>query len=268
MLWSVAAPDDPATESGEPLGPCYRLTGIAGLDWSDDGQWLAIPTRDPDSQALVISRLRLSDGAVLPVTRLTDPYKSDARPRFSPDGSWLSFSRGTRAVRELWLLDLTRVGSEPKQLTRDGQFTTGHDWWPDSRTIVMDSDRSGHRALWRVGLDGEITLLGARDAQLPSVSDSGAILFQDAQYEANIWRVDGSDGSLESEPLISSTKYDSMPAWSPDGSEIAFTSNRTGDGGIWISASDGSRLRLVYEPETGRAVGPRMVKRCDRIARH
>ena len=204
--------------------------------------------------------MRLSNGEVIPVTRQADPYRSDERPRFSPDGKWLSFSRGTRAVRELWLLNLTQPDQAPFQLTQDGQFTSGHDWWPDSDSIVMDSDRSGHRALWRVGLDGEVSLLGARDAQLPSVSSDGTILFQDAQYEANIWRVDTADGSLDPEPLISSTKYDSMPSWSPDGSEIAFTSNRTGDGGIWISAPDGSRLRLVYEPENGRSVGPSWLK--------
>jgi hypothetical protein len=144
----------------------------------------------------------------------------------------------------------------PRQLTRDGQFTSGHDWWPDSQSIVLDSDRSGHRALWNLDFEGEMTLLGARDAQLPSVTDDGAVLFQVAQYEANIWRLDLVSGVLDPDPLVASTKYDSMPSWSPDGSEIAFTSNRSGDGGIWIASADGSRVRMVYTPEEGRAVGP------------
>lgn len=256
LVWPVVGTNAGEEESVQQMGTCYRLTTLSGLDWSVDGKWLAFPTRDPASGATVISMLRLADGEILPLTRLSDPYQSDERPRFSPDGRWLSFSRGTRAVRELWMLDLENTGAAPRQLTRDGQFTTGHDWWPDSQSIIMDSDRSGHRALWRLDLGGKIELLGARDAQLPSIAADGTILFQDAHYEANIWKLDLATGELESEALISSTKYDSMPAWSPDGSEIAFSSNRTGDGGIWIAAADGSRVRRVYEPEDGRTVGP------------
>lgn len=259
LLWPVASADSPDPEIAERLSSCYRLSGLSGLDWSADGQWLAIPARDPESGSTVISRLRLADGAIIPLTRSPDPYHSDERPRFSPNGRWLSFSRGTRAVRELWLQDLDDPDAAPVKLTNDGQFTSGHDWWPDSKTIVFDSDRSGHRALWRVNLNGNIELIGARDAQLPSVSANGSILFQDAQYEANIWRLDLVSGVLDASPLISSTKYDSLPAWSPDGSEIAFSSNRTGDGGIWIASADGSRARLVYEPPEGRAIGPTWV---------
>ena len=256
MLWPVSGDDAIAASDANILGSCYRLTALSALDWSSDGEWLAFPDRDPESGAGILNLLRVSDGSVFPVTRLSDPYQSDESPRFSPDGKRLSFSRGTRAVRELWVLKLNDPEAMPRQLTEDGQFTSGHDWWPDGQSIVLDSDRSGHRALWSLDFDGEMTLLGARDAQLPSVTDEGDILFQVAQYEANIWRLDLKSGDLESEPLIASTKYDSMPSWSPDGSEIAFTSNRSGDGGIWIASADGSRVRMVYTPESGRAVGP------------
>jgi Tol biopolymer transport system component len=81
-----------------------------------------------------------------------------------------------------------------------------------------------------------------------------------AQFEANIWSFDLTRRKLSSKPLIASTKYDSNPVWSPDGSEIAFSSNRTGQGGIWIAAADGRRTGLVYSPDGGRAVGPQWVE--------
>jgi Tol biopolymer transport system component len=41
-------------------------------------------------------------------------------------------------------------------------------------------------------------------------------------------------------PLISSTKRDYMPAYSPDGRKIAFTSTRSGAYETWVCLSDGS----------------------------
>ena len=39
--------------------------------------------------------------------------------------------------------------------------------------------------------------------------------------------------------MISSTQYDSSPQYSPDGSRVAFRSNRSGSNEIWVSDSNG-----------------------------
>jgi len=237
----------------EPLAPCMMPNESAILDWSADGRYLAYVDRDPATGSGAIWQLDLVDGAGIKLTSPPDGYSFDTRPRYSPDGRWLSFSRGTRAAREIWVLDLDKIRDdsqpavEPRQLSFDHQFIIGHQWMDDNFTIVLDSERSGYRALWSLNLDGEWKLLGARDAESPSLAGN-RLAFKVSQFESNIWAVDLATGKPADRPLLASNKYDSNPAPSPDGKMIAFSSNRTGRGSIWIAAADGSGERLVYEP--------------------
>jgi Tol biopolymer transport system component/DNA-binding winged helix-turn-helix (wHTH) protein len=253
--WSVTGGEP------EPLGPCVIPNESAILDWSADGRYLAYVDRDPATGSGAIWRLSLAEGTGIKLTSPPDGYSFDTRPRFSPDGRWLSFSRGTRAAREIWVLDLREVGEgnsplpEPRQLSFDHQFTIGHQWMDDGRTLVLDSERSGYRALWTLDLDGNWNLLGARDAESPTRAGNH-LAFKVSQFESNIWTVDLATGKPGDQPLLASNKYDSNPALSPDGTRIAFTSNRTGRGSIWLADRDGGNQRLVYEPASGRVVAP------------
>lgn len=50
------------------------------------------------------------------------------------------------------------------------------------------------------------------------------------------------DGS-EAKPLTQSAGLDARPAWSPDGTQIAWCANRAGRLAVWVMASDGSNQR-------------------------
>jgi len=47
--------------------------------------------------------------------------------------------------------------------------------------------------------------------------------------------------------LSSDKASDGLPTWSPDGSRIAFVSNRDGEWGMWIMNPDGSNKRRQFE---------------------
>jgi TolB protein len=50
--------------------------------------------------------------------------------------------------------------------------------------------------------------------------------------------------------------FDGWPAWSPDGKQIAFSSNRRANYQIFLMNADGSNVRLLANTE-GRATEPR-----------
>jgi TolB protein len=67
--------------------------------------------------------------------------------------------------------------------------------------------------------------------------------------------VANSDGSVAGK-LTKHHAFDDLPAWSPDGSRIAFASNRNSSYQIFVMQRDGSDVRLVANTE-GRATAPK-----------
>jgi Tol biopolymer transport system component/C-terminal processing protease CtpA/Prc len=77
----------------------------------------------------------------------------------------------------------------------------------------------------------------------PAISPDGkTIAFE---YRGNLWKV-SSEGGVAA-PLTVGDSYNSMPAWSPDGSKIAFASDRNGNLDVYVMPSEGGRAtRLTY----------------------
>ncbi len=60
----------------------------------------------------------------------------------------------------------------------------------------------------------------------------------------------------EAEPLMTGVAFDSQPKYSPDGSKIAFVSDRDGSDNLWIADADGSNAKKLSKLKTGEAVSP------------
>jgi hypothetical protein len=89
----------------------------------------------------------------------------------------------------------------------------------------------------------------SQSAAYPSISRSADVLvFQESSTDFNIWKAElPREGGMRLAecPLIVSTRSDLQPAWSPDGSRIAFLSNRSGQRQIWVCDSTGADPRQV-----------------------
>jgi Tol biopolymer transport system component len=101
-----------------------------------------------------------------------------------------------------------------------------------------------------------VDLGGAPPAHRPFTSGTGFFsepdISPDGRWVAAVFKL-GSKSSIvkiptkggEPVPLISGESTFASPAWSPDGSQIAFGSNREGGRGIWLMDADGGQLRKL-----------------------
>ena len=188
---------------------------------------------------------------------------------WSPDGEWVVYRNSTRGMNEDDEIFVARADcSERRNITNNPANDWGPDWSPDGSTIVFNSDRDGGRLRgYLVNPDG--SNLRRIDVnswfEYPSFSPDGRrIVFEGAlnnNYEVFVLiRETGAVTQLTEAP-----GNDSWAVWSPDGSTIAFTSQRDDcrlappdqecwrdDGGpddahndIWLIDPDGSNLRRV-----------------------
>jgi serine/threonine protein kinase/Tol biopolymer transport system component len=249
--------------------PLVELTPWFGtnLTVSPDGGTLAYSDRRTPDEPFSIVLLSLE---TLETRRLTTPSREDvgdAFPVFSPDGEWVAFARLSSEYQVADVYAVPTRGGEPRRLTTLGQFIGDLAWMPDGRTLLFWSGPSGHPSrMWRIGLDGGAPVLNwpsgdpveprpfsKAEAIVSRVSGSfrfsvarrgGQIALTQSTYDTDIWEMAiGQDtaGPLAAAPLISSTHTDESPQFSPDGTRIAFASQRSGRPRIWLCDRVGTR---------------------------
>jgi len=141
---------------------------------------------------------------------------------------------------EIWIQDL--VGGQRSRLT----FNPGQDWSPewsaDGRTVYFASDRTGNggRDIWAQAADGtgeaRLVLDSDRDITDFSLSADGTwVVFRVASPPSRDLYAQRPGVDEIPIPVAASPDYDEMsPALSPDGRWIAYTSNETGSGEVYV----------------------------------
>jgi eukaryotic-like serine/threonine-protein kinase len=255
---SSEGPDKYGLHVVPPAGGAPRhLTSMAGIGlcWHPDGSSIGFVDRNAAGEPFSVFSVVVDTGQR---RRLTMPPSSafgDTYCSFSPDGQQLAVVRhAVRNTSDLYIADaVTPAADRIRRLTVGRPGMEGLAWSPDGQSIVVGSPNG----LWKVATRGNgiatpALITGVEgETQLPSFSISGPTGFPRLAYEyrifdVNIWRWDRqADGSGKMYGLPGSAVYEDFPAFSPDGRQISFVSNRTGRNQIWTANADGSDPRQV-----------------------
>ncbi|HXB92337.1 MAG TPA: hypothetical protein VNU72_08610, partial [Puia sp.] len=202
-------------------GDLYRLPSVSDPQPSPDGKWVSYTLTTIDS----IKDNRNADIWMISWDgtqdiQLTSSPDGESRARWSPDGKYLSFvsSRQESKGSQVWLLD--RRGGEGKRLTEIKGGVNDYAWSPDSKKLLLTLTDP----------DAEDT--GKVKTTKPYVIDRYHYK-QDVEgyrYKKTHTHLYLFDLATKKIDTLTRGSYDEGGAvWNPDGSAIAFVSNRTED---------------------------------------
>lgn len=270
FLCFLCAPLAIAAETAIEAVGVQQLTGLENTypAWSADGTLVVFEsTRDgPDADIFKMN----ADGT--DVRQLSDNEVYDGTPVFTPDGQFIVYASEQDGNLEIFRMRVD--GSEKTNLTRhpgaDGHPKVSADgsriFFNSNRASDPSSftrgtmDREHNHEIYSMRLDGDdvrrITELPDWDTY-PAVSPDGTQLLwrrvtptggkSESGRNSEVFWMDLPGGAMRN--VTANQAFDGWPAWSPDGKQIAFASNRASSEfdafDIYVANADGSNLTRV-----------------------
>jgi Tol biopolymer transport system component len=210
------------------------------VSWSPDGKSLAFwSTGEGRSQVFLLSLDTLR----------TQTLNHDANcwdvgaPAISPDGKFLA-AVCTTSIAVYKILAVPLSGGPSRLVAAMMGYPLGFAWAEDSNHIIFSNDSGAGGELWLANLNGNLTRLpfGEQGFGPAFAPKSHRLAYARGSKTINIWRIDlmARSSAESAKKLISSTRMQRVPQYSPDGTKIVFESNRSGTHEIWLADADGS----------------------------
>jgi Tol biopolymer transport system component/DNA-binding winged helix-turn-helix (wHTH) protein len=243
--------------------------------WSRDGVWIAFQSAattdlSADSSGVfppsTIWQVRSDGRDATQITHPGIPEGGHGAPSWSPDGKHLVFVSLIFGRSSIWATD-TR-GSSPVQVSPDALGSYDPIYSLDGKSVLYGAvTATTNYGLWQVRISPETSIPVAEPVQ---IVNSGGVRIKNLALSRDgkklLYSAVSLTGSLQSLPLSSSGEPSgppvalssdagcraTSPAFSPDGSRIAFSTCRGLSGAIpqvWIMNADGSdKQPLTFGP--------------------
>jgi len=198
----------------------------------------------------------LSDAQGKTRIKVVDATKNDGYPAISPTGKNIAFY-GKYDERKTWSIHTVDIdGNNLRRLTHvKDVWDSSPAWSPDGQTIAFAREYkslngSWQEEIWLMNADGtEQRQIKALHGRAPEFMQDGRLLFQSKASPSQICitNIDGSNVIK----LTNDETNNMSPKVSPDGSKIAYLSNRDGNQELYKMNIDGTKqTRLTFNSVT------------------
>lgn len=225
------------------------LTTVSNVSANDDSQPLSIVYGFKEAKKN--KSIYISDENGKTRIKVVNATVSDGYPSVAPTGDRIAFY-GKYDNYRTWSIHTADIdGKNARRLTHEKHvWDSAPAWSPDGKTIVFareykDDNGNWQEQVWLMNADGtEQRQIKAIEGRAAVFLQDGRLLFQSkaGPRQISIANIDGSNVIQ-----LTNDKTDNMsPKISPDGSQIAYLSNRDGNQEVYVMDIDGSNnIRLT-----------------------
>jgi Tol biopolymer transport system component len=259
-LWAFPFDSANGRITGEAYPITHGSTGEVDFDARADGSKVAYRTVRAGRNELW--ERSITEGRERLLLSSTDWLLT--KPRWSPDGAKLAFSRYTTRDNGIAVAVLNTDGSGEHVLTKPGQVEMqGFDWSKDGQAIlgscrfsqseryatclvpVSNANAAGDATVRVIASDPKRNLYNQRFSE-----DQRWITFlaHDLLYASTstVYVIPAAGGPWRA--ITDGNWFDDKPRWGPDGRVLYFVSNRTGVANVWGRRFDNSTGTPMGEP--------------------
>lgn len=230
----------------------------------DGGQINFIASRGTADEGLVPSQVK-PDGSDLRTLSIVEAVftlvregRFDWDPSWSPDGTRLLWSSLRDFNLELYTIatDGEFLVSNATRLTQAPARDWFGSWSPDGTRVAFASDRDGNENLYVVDANLPQSARALTDSPFDDIHamwslDGGLIAYVHDQDDVALLNGNVLIYTLSPEDNATPTPLSGVfigdPVYSPDGTQVAYVSNETGEWHIYLMNADGSNRRRVTE---------------------
>jgi Tol biopolymer transport system component len=226
-VWAIPMQPADLTVTGEPF---LIAANMATPSISRDGTLLL-----SNGSAVGHHQLSLIDRAGERTAKVGEPVSHADNATFSPDGAKIAVCVFEAQGQSVWVYDLKRDSrSRLWSGVMCGGTQGGTGWSPDGERLLISDRLSGTIRSRRVdGSDDDVAVVEGFE---PDVSPDGALLVFTRDSEetgSDLW-VAPLDNVASARPFLASPAMEEQPEISPDGRFVAYVSDETGRGEVYL----------------------------------
>ncbi len=215
---------------------------IMSPSWSPNGSQLAYVSFESGKSAIYIQNIFTGK------KRMVSGHKGiNGAPTWSRNGSQIAMSLSIDGNSEIYLLSVHN--GVLKRLTNNRAIDTEPAWSGDGRSIVFTSDRGGSAQLYKIPAYGgkakRMTFIGNYNSAADIVGNKIALVRRNGgQFRIAIMQMGGAGADI-----ISKGRYDESPSLAPNGTMIAYATQRKGRGKLVVVSDNGKSKQELHAPE-------------------
>jgi len=232
------------------------------MDWDGDnpkqltkhGTIALAPIWSPDGRQMIFTSFLRGTPALFVLTPhegylrlLWDKGGVNSSATFSPDGKKIAFASSVDGNTDIYSMPVD--GDKPRRLTTARGIDTQPAWAPNGRQIAFTSTRSGSPQIYLMDADGSnvrrLTFDGGFHDEATWAHDGTRLAC--TTKVGNRFQIATINTITSEQTVIPGPGNNESPCFSPDGSMLAFASDRTGSPQIFITDADGVPHQLTSE---------------------